>query len=55
MIINTIISEDYENAGNLYKLEVSTESAEEFEQAWLLMLQLKSDLDFKRRLQIYGG
>lgn len=39
---------------DLYTLEVSTESREEFEEAWLLMLRLKSEFDYRKMMKEAG-
>lgn len=52
--IKRTITPDYENAGNLYTLEVSTESQEEFEETWLLLLQLRCEQLGRLRRRIYG-
>lgn len=54
MEIKHIITPDYENAGNLYTLEVTTDSHEEFIEAWELLLKLHDEQSERRRRRIYG-
>lgn len=55
MEIKHIIAPDYENAGNLYTLEVTTDSHEEFIEAWELLLKLRDEQLERRRRRIYGN
>ena len=52
--ITSLIDNDYENAGNLYNIQVTTESYEEFLEAWKILLKLRDEQQKRKRRQIYG-
>ena len=52
--VTSLINNDYENAGNLYSIQVTTESYEEFLEAWKILLKLRNEQQEKKRRQIYG-
>lgn len=45
--INKIISPDYENGGSFYTLEVTTDSALDYQEALLLLLELQEKQQFR--------
>lgn len=53
--IKTIIAPDYESAGNLYTIEVTTDSYEAFIEAWKMLLYTNDRLKEQKRRQIYGN
>jgi hypothetical protein len=52
--INRIIQEDYENAGNLYTLEVSTEKFEDYSEAYQLLMSLQEIQRERDRQRRFG-
>ena len=52
--VTSLIDNDYENAGNLYRIQVTTESYEEFLEAWEILLRLRNEQQERKRRQIYG-
>lgn len=47
-------NQDYENAGNLYKIEITTESFEDYSEAYQLLLSLQEiqkERDHQRRYE----
>ena len=53
--IKTIIAPDYENTGNLYTIEVTTDSYEAFIETWKILLYTNDRLKEQKRRQIYGN
>ena len=53
--IKTIIAPDYESAGNLYTIEVTTDSYEAFIETWKILLYTNDRLKEQKRRQIYGN
>lgn len=48
-------NQDYENAGNLYKIEITTESFEDYSEAYQLLLPLQEIQKEKDHTRIYGN
>jgi len=52
--IKRVITPDYENAGNLYKIEITTESFEDYSEAYQLLLSLQEIQKERGQTRIYG-
>lgn len=48
-------NQDYENAGNLYKIEITTESFEDYSEAYQLLLALQEIQRERDHIKIYGN
>lgn len=47
-------NQDYENAGNLYKIEITAESFEDYSEAYQLLLSLQEIQRERDHKKIYG-
>ena len=53
--IKRVITPDYENSGNLYHIEVTTESFEDYSEACQLLLSLQEIQRERDHKKIYGN
>lgn len=45
--VNRIITPDYENGGSLYTIEVTTDSAQDYQEAMLTLLELQETQKYR--------
>ena len=49
--INKIIAPDYENGGSLYTIEVTTDSAQDYQEAMVILLELQEKQRYRYKQQ----